>query len=153
MKPFGARMIGIVSPLHPQDAKPSCKAVIYKSPDARGSWGSHGTDASYLGPSVEHYRCNHYFIPKTQEYRISRSAELFPQHCQVPFLSTKDHLQELTNEVVSMLKNMTAEKQRRVLTLFWAKIADKTIHLHMICGKFGTHFHLQMSLILALICK
>jgi hypothetical protein len=37
-------------------------------------------------------------------------------------------MQELTNEVVSTLKNMTPEKQRRVLTLFQAKLADTTVH-------------------------
>jgi hypothetical protein len=68
------------------------------------------------------------FVPETRAYRISGSAELFPQHCQVPFLSTSNHLQELTQEVVSTLKNMTPEKQRRVLTLFQAKLADTTIH-------------------------
>jgi hypothetical protein len=83
-------------------------------------------DVWYLGPSVDHYRCNHYFVPKTRAYRISGWAELFPQHCQVPFLSTNDHLLELTSEVVSTLKNMTAEKQRRVLTLFRAKLLDET---------------------------
>ncbi len=88
-----------------------CKAVIYESPNARGSWGSRGTDALYLGPLVDHYQCNHYFVPETRAYQISGSAKLFPQHCQVPFLSTKDHLQELTNKMVSTLGTMTVEKQ------------------------------------------
>jgi hypothetical protein len=104
-----------------------CKAVIYKSPNAQGLWGSHGTDAWYLGPSVDHYQCNHYVVPKTRVYQISGSSELFPQHCQVPFLSRKDHLQELTNKMVSTLGAMTAKKKRRVLTLVRAKLSDKTI--------------------------
>ncbi len=33
-----------------------CKVVIYKSPDAQGLWGSHGTNAWYLGPLVDHYQ-------------------------------------------------------------------------------------------------
>ena len=52
-------------------APPGCKAVIYESPAARGLWGSRGTDAWYLGPSRDHYRCNHYFVPETRAYRIS----------------------------------------------------------------------------------
>ena len=36
-------------------APPGCKAVIYKSPATRGSWGSRGMDAWYHGPSVNHY--------------------------------------------------------------------------------------------------
>ncbi len=92
-------------------APPGCKAVIYESPNARGLWGSHGTDKWYLGPLVDHYQCNHYFVPETKTHRISGSAELCPQHCQVPFLSTNDHLQELTNKMVSTLGAMTAKKQ------------------------------------------
>ena len=109
-------------------APPGCKAVIYESPAARGSWGSCGMDAWYLGPSLDHYRCNHYFVPETRAYCISGSAELFPQHCQVPFMSTNDHMKESMQEVVSMLKNMTAEIQRRVLTLFKSKLSDATVH-------------------------
>ena len=45
-------------------ALPGCKAVIYEYPVARGSWASYGTDAWYMRPSLDHYHCNHYFVPK-----------------------------------------------------------------------------------------
>ena len=80
-------------------APPGCKAVIYEAPAVRGSWASRGTDAWYLGPSIDHYRCNLYFVPETRAYRISGSAELFPQHCQVPNLSPTAHLKALTEEL------------------------------------------------------
>jgi hypothetical protein len=104
-----------------------CKAIIYKSPKAWGSWGTRGTDASYLGPSVDHYQCNHYFVPKTRVYQISSSAKLFPQHCQVPFMSAKDQLQEVTKEMISTLTKMPANEQRRVLTEVHAKLADDSL--------------------------
>jgi len=75
------------------------KAIIYKAPAVRGSWASHGTDAWYLGPSAIHYQCNIYYVPETRVYRILGSAELFPQHCQVPNLSTNAHLKALTKEL------------------------------------------------------
>ncbi len=103
-------------------APPGCKAVIYKSPAQRGSWGSRGVDAWYLGPSLDHYRCCHYFVPETCAYRISGSAELFPQHCQVPCLTTSKHLQVLTTEVVDTLSRLTPMKQQQVLTLLKAKL-------------------------------
>ncbi len=65
----------------------------------RGSWASRGTDAWYVGPSADHYRCNIYYVPDTRAYRISGSAELFPQHCQVPNLSKHAHLKALTEEL------------------------------------------------------
>ena len=71
-------------------APPGCKAIIYKAPAVRGSWALRGTDAWYLGPSADHYRCNN---------KIWGSAELFPQHCQVPKLSNNAHLKALTEEL------------------------------------------------------
>jgi len=38
-----------------------------------------------------------------------------------------DHMRELTNDVVSTLKNMTAEKQQRVLALFKSKFSDAMV--------------------------
>jgi len=43
-------------------------------------------------------------------------------------MSTNDYMKELMNKVVSTLKNVTAEKQRRVLTLFKLKLSDATVH-------------------------
>jgi hypothetical protein len=41
------------------------------------------------------------YVPKTLAYCISGSAELFPQHCQVPNLSPIEHLKALTAELAS----------------------------------------------------
>jgi len=38
-------------------------------------------------------------VPETRAYRILGSAELFPQHCQVPYLSNNAHLEALTEEL------------------------------------------------------
>ncbi len=66
-------------------APPGCKAVTYESPESQGSWGSCSTNAWCVGPLLNHCRCNRFFVPGTRTYPISSSAELFPQHCQVPF--------------------------------------------------------------------
>jgi hypothetical protein len=47
-----------------------CKAIVYEDGDTRGSWASRGVDGWYLGPSKNHYRCDHYYIPETRAYRI-----------------------------------------------------------------------------------
>jgi hypothetical protein len=76
-----------------------CKAIVYEDGDTRGSWASRGVDGWYLGPSKNHYRCDHYYIPETRAYRISGSTELFPQHCQLPNLTNMQHLRALTKEI------------------------------------------------------
>jgi hypothetical protein len=104
-------------------APPGCKAAVYKAPEMRGSWASWGIDAWYTGPSSNHYQCNHHFVPKTRAYCISGSAELFPQHCQVPFLMWNMHLQEVSNELVTTLQEMPAGKQSGVLLDIKSKLA------------------------------
>ena len=80
-------------------APPGCKAIIYEAPAVRGSWAACGTNAWLLSASKDHYQCNLYYVPKTQAYRISGSAEIFPQHCQVPDLRPMEHLRALTAEL------------------------------------------------------
>jgi hypothetical protein len=79
-----------------------CKAVVYKDRNTRGLWASHGVDVWYLGPSMDHYQCDIYYIPKTPAYRILGLTKLFPQHCQLPDLNPHQHLRALTNELTDL---------------------------------------------------
>jgi hypothetical protein len=88
-------------------APPGCK----EAPKSRDSWASHGTDAWYIGPSLDHYQCNHLFGPNTQAYWISGLAELFLQLCHVPFLIWNKHLQEVINKLATMLNKLPPTKQ------------------------------------------
>jgi hypothetical protein len=76
-----------------------CKAVIYEDCNIRGSWAARGVDGWYLGPSRDHYQCATYYIPETRAYRISGSTEVYPQHCQLPNLTSLQQLQALTDEL------------------------------------------------------
>ena len=75
------------------------KAIIYEDSDTRASWAPHWLDAWLLGPSKDHYRCHLYFVPDTSGYRVSGSAELFPQHCVAPPYSHETHVNELADEI------------------------------------------------------
>ncbi len=91
---------------------PGCKAVIYKALVVQGSWASWGTDAWYLGPLADHYRCNLYFVPETRAYRISGLAKV----CQVPNLSPNAHLKALTKELqTATVKAAGTPKGRRLI--------------------------------------
>jgi hypothetical protein len=63
---------------------------------------------------MDHHRCNIYYIPETQAYRISGSTELFPQHCQLPDMLPHQHLRALTNELSKLAPpaNATPKGQR-----------------------------------------
>jgi hypothetical protein len=75
------------------------RAIIHEDSDTRASWAPHGLDAWYLGPSKDHYRCHIYYVPETKGYRVSGSAELFPQHCREPTYSPDSHIKELSAEL------------------------------------------------------
>jgi hypothetical protein len=76
-----------------------CKAVVYEDGDTRGSWALRGVDGWYLGPSMDHYECDIYYITEMRAYRISGSTELFLQHCQLPDMTPHQHLRVLTDEL------------------------------------------------------
>jgi hypothetical protein len=48
-----------------------------------------------------------YYIPETRAYCISGSAELFSQHCQVPYLSPNEHLRALTKELATTTSSVS----------------------------------------------
>jgi hypothetical protein len=97
-------------------ALPGCKVVIYENPKSHISWGSRGTDMWYVSPSLNHYQCNHYFVPEMRAYCISGSAELFPQLFQVPYLMWNKHLQEVITDLVMTLNKLPPKKRACVLT-------------------------------------
>jgi hypothetical protein len=70
----------------------------------------------------------HYFVPETQAYQISGLAELFPQHCQVPFLMWDKHLQKAIDKLVTTLLEMPPEKFNCVPTLVTKKLAAGQLH-------------------------
>jgi hypothetical protein len=84
--------------------------------------GSRGTARWYLRQSIDHYCCCHYFAHKTRAYCISGSAELFPQHCQVPCQPWSKHLKGLSDKMVATLSAMTPRKQQHVLTFIQSKL-------------------------------
>ena len=84
-------------------APPGTKAIIYKDSDTRASWAPHGLDAWLLGPSKDHYRCHLYYVPESRGYRVSGSADLFPQHCLAPSYLPISHVRELSEELKTNL--------------------------------------------------
>jgi hypothetical protein len=98
--------------------------VIHENLKLRTLWGSQGTNAWYVSPSLYHYQCNHYFVLGMHVYRISGSAKLFPQHCQVPNLMWNEYLQEVITELMTMLNESPPKKQAHVLTKVQQKLAS-----------------------------
>ena len=69
-------------------AHPICiygmRAIVYESPQDRGTWANHGVDGFYIGPEIRHYRCWEFYIPSTNRTRTSDTVQWLPQAFQLP---------------------------------------------------------------------
>ncbi len=108
-------------------APPGCKAMIYEAPESWGSWACHGTDAWYVGLLLEQYQCNHYFLPDTRAYHVLGLAELFPQHCQVPFLLWNENFQEVIDELAMTLNELPPKQRAKFLTMVFKRLQSGQI--------------------------
>ncbi len=99
-------------------APPGTKAIIYEDADSQASWAPCGLDTWLLGPSKDHYRCHLYYILETSGYRVSKSADLFSQHCISPPYSHETYIQEMSSELKESLQHFS--RQSQTLTLLEA---------------------------------
>ena len=83
---------------------PGTKALLFEPPDQRPSWGPHGIDAWYIGPTMEHYRCFKFYLPETNATRIGATAKFFPHHCKMPKLSSEDAATAAANDLIAALQ-------------------------------------------------
>jgi hypothetical protein len=105
-------MIGTDTPwLLPEPRQSSTKTQIQEH-----CGPPHGLDAWLLGPSKDHYHCHLYYIPKTWGYRVSGSANLFPQHCMEPMYTPELNVQELSKELQHNLVALS-HKQRNMMVI------------------------------------
>jgi hypothetical protein len=119
MRPFKALTTGIVSPLLLWDIRHSSSKHQKRMAPGPAMALMHGTQVlPWTTIDVITMLC-----PRQGAYHISGSTELFPQHCQVPFLMWNEHLQEVSDELITILQEMPAGKQSGVLLDIKSKLA------------------------------
>ena len=64
-------------------APPGSKVLVHEKPQNRKTWSGYGTEAWYIGPSLEHYRCYKYYIPIICTERNADTVEFF--HAKIRF--------------------------------------------------------------------
>jgi hypothetical protein len=66
---------------------PGCKIIAHKKPSQRHTWAAHGQPGWYLGPAMNHYRCQNVYITATASKRIVDTLEFFPHNSPMPKMS------------------------------------------------------------------
>ena len=84
-------------------APPGTKCIIHLKPQKRGTFQTHGIDAWYIGPSMQHYRCFKCFVPETGGTRDADTVEFFPQQIPFPNTTPETYLQQTAADMLSIL--------------------------------------------------
>ena len=66
-------------------------------------WRHQGARQSSM--TMDHYRCNKFYVLETRAYRTSGLAEYYPQHCSNPNFSPAEHIKELKEEITTTIKD------------------------------------------------
>ena len=86
-------------------APPGTKVVIHKKPNDRTSWQYHGTEAWYIGPSLEHYRCFKCFIPATGAIINTDTVKMIPHMVPIPNFTDAIAVQQAIADILHIIKN------------------------------------------------
>ena len=85
-------------------AVPGTKALVHKTPDQRASWDTHGVQAYYIGPSMEHYRCYKFYVPSTNGIRDAPTVKWFPHTVPFPQVTTDTYLRQTAEDMLHILQ-------------------------------------------------
>eukprot|EP00957_Ditylum_brightwellii_P127510 9724036-Ditylum_brightwellii.AAC.1 len=103
-----------------------CKVVVNKKTDQSSSYGYHGSDGWYIGPSFEHYRCLKCFLPSTGAVVDTDTLDIIEHDIPIPVLSGKELIQQAIAEIIHRLKNLT-----KVLPTFYKGNEAKNAFAHL----------------------
>jgi len=76
---------------------------VHETPQQRTTWAPHGIDAYYVGPSLEHYRCYKFFVPKINTTRDATSGDWFPTNIKYPQVTTETFLRQTAEDLLHLL--------------------------------------------------
>jgi hypothetical protein len=110
--------IGIVSHSHLQGVKQSFMNHQEQEGHGLATVPMHGT---LVHRSIT-TNATTFFVPDTRAYRVSGSAKLFPQHCQVPFLMWNKNFQEVIDELATTIREVPPNQRAKLLKLVYKRL-------------------------------
>ena len=85
-------------------ALPGTKVVVHEKYGNRKSWAGHDTEAWYIEPSLEHYRCFKCYMPTTYSERDADTVEFFPVTTPLPKVITDNYLLQAATDILAVLQ-------------------------------------------------
>jgi len=84
------------------------KAVVFESPESRGTWANHGVEGFYLAPTLESYRTWTFLISSTNTTRNATTVQWFPDKLKLPGSSKAERFEAAFEDMRKALKDLTA---------------------------------------------
>ena len=82
---------------------PGTRVIVHSKPEKRASWDPNGRDGWYVGPSLTHYRCVKYFIPKTRAEINADTVVFIPHQIKFPEVKLEDFIKQAALDIISIL--------------------------------------------------
>ena len=85
-------------------APPGCLIVAHKRAQERGTWADHGVRGYFIRSAKHHYRNYRVYILATRGERTTDTIEFFPEHVQMPKISSEDKIASATKNLIVIWK-------------------------------------------------
>jgi hypothetical protein len=99
-----AHFHGLVDYIKTSFSPSGCKIIAHEKPGKRRTWAPHGQHGYYLGPAMNHYRCQNMYIAATASESIVDKIEPPPHNFPMPQLLSTKRLIMAANDMSNALK-------------------------------------------------
>lgn len=89
---------------------PGTRCMILEPREVRRSYGAHATEAYYIGPAKDSYRCYKVVVPSTGAVRTSDSVEWFPADVIMPGATEEERLQSAIADLKDAIIQLDSTK-------------------------------------------
>jgi hypothetical protein len=105
---FGSPFDFMSHPIAPAGSK----VLTWDSPDRRGSWSDHETEAIYFGPALHHFRAFRVWVPQTSALRITATVWWF-----FPSFKPDENLVRLQDTTISYPPNRDRSHPKQMVRI------------------------------------
>ena len=85
------------------------KVVVFEDPRTRPTWATHGIDAWYVGPALNHFHEFTVYVPSTKACRTTNTLSWFPHDTwPIPGTSQLDDITVLVDALITAVSSLTA---------------------------------------------
>ena len=103
---------------------PGTKVIVHKKASNILSWGYHGIEGWYVGPTMDHYQCLRIYTPKTHSTIIADTVAFIPTNIPFPQSDHNTFLQQSVEDLLHLLKN---NKKPKIPTIMYVDVIRNAI--------------------------